>query len=149
MTDRLEAQIESLRGEIGSLIREIVKATSLAEQTAEIVKEDRRKAQDDRNKIWVEVRGIGEKLISLTNKVEGMRDAIIEMKPAVGKVEALVSTVAEMKPVVENLDTGMERAKGAGWATSQIARAVAIAASAIAGGIATAIGIFSSWKHPQ
>lgn len=87
MTDRTEEKIESLRGEISSLASSLTRLEALVEFTTEAAKEDRRKAQEDRSQIWVEIRGIGNKLIDAGNEIKGMRRDVSEMAPTVRVLE--------------------------------------------------------------
>lgn len=116
MTDRTEAQIESLRGEIGTLTTELAGLKVLLSTTAETVKEERRKAQEDRNSIWIEVRGLGNKQI----------DAVNELK-------ALRRDVSEMAPTVRVLEHERLQVLGAGKAAIFIGRAMWLAGGALVG----------------
>lgn len=102
--DQLEAKIEALRSDIGALARELTGISVLIATTTDALKEERRKGQEDRAAIWIQVRGLGEKLIDLSNKVSAIADKIGDLLPAVRSLE--IERAADRATVTSAITTG-------------------------------------------
>jgi len=87
MNDRIETQIESLRRDLVGMTREIAGITVEVATTAEAVKEGWRKAEDDRTAMWLEVHGLDNKLIDMTNEFRNLTRKLDEMAPLVRSLE--------------------------------------------------------------
>lgn len=78
--EQIEADQRSVRAEIAALGTAVAVQTALHQQINDALKS----AQDERSRMWAEVRAMGAQTVSLTNEIRNLSREVAELKPMVG-----------------------------------------------------------------
>lgn len=124
----LQQHAQAIQSQLNGLVAQVAKIEAVCSATAQGI--DR--AQDERKHLWVEIRGYGEKLITVSNRLE-----------------AIVAAFAKLEATVSAHDDNFMRAEGASKFAVAITKVLwALGGAVVAGAGALITYIAQSGGNP-